>query len=271
MKTSRVLALAATLVAGISAPAFAAFDKIGSIDVGYHPDRDSASPDFGGPVERLQFVARGTDIQCAYIRATFGNGQTAQLFSGRLSQGAPRAVDLPGSQRSIRRITINCHGFQKGGSTIDLYADIGSYRDTWRKSPNWASVWARIFTSWGPLPPPGGPIGVRPPAPPMSSWVPITTVHFTGTTDRDGGSTGWGGRNINAVALRPLDADARCSSVNATFGNGQRANLSPRALMSRGQIYPVDLPGGSRNIASLAMKCHAMNGRAVSIQILGRK
>ncbi|HEY1708086.1 MAG TPA: hypothetical protein VGG10_07460 [Rhizomicrobium sp.] len=270
MKTSRVLALAAALMAGVSAPAFAAFDKIGSIDVGYHPDRDSASPDFGGPVERLQFIARGTDVQCAYIRATFGNGQTAQLFSGRLAQGAPRAVDLPGAQRNIRRITVNCHGFQKGGSSIDLYADVGSYRDTWRKSPNWASVWARIFTTWGPVPGPGGPMG-GPIGQPAGFWAPVTTVQFVGPVDRTGGGTGWGARNISAIALKPLDADARCSSVNATFGDGSRANLSPRTLMSRGQNYPLDLPGGKRNIASLSMKCHAMNARAVSIQVLGRK
>ncbi|HEX2593374.1 MAG TPA: hypothetical protein VHL34_17865, partial [Rhizomicrobium sp.] len=148
MKSKVIGALTVAIAAGISAPAWAAWDKITNLDVGYHADRDVASPNFGGPVERLQFTARGTDIQCKYVRARFDNGTTADLFSGRLRQNSAQSVDLPGTRRNIRALVTNCHGFQKGGSSIDVYADIGSYRDTWMKSPDWARVWARIF-NWG--------------------------------------------------------------------------------------------------------------------------
>src|ERR1700742_2199230 len=92
MRSSRLLALAAVLTASVSVPALADFDRIGSINVSYQQDKDSASPDFGGPVERLQFTARGSDITCRNITATFRNGHTTSIFNGTLRQNSARTV-----------------------------------------------------------------------------------------------------------------------------------------------------------------------------------
>jgi hypothetical protein len=260
MTKSSVLVLAAALAAGIATPAYADWDHVGSIRVDYNVDRDSASPDFGGPVERLRFTAHGSDIQCLFIRATFANGRTADLFSGRLAQNASRAVDLPGEQRTIKRISTRCHAFQRSGSQIELEADIGQYRDTWRRSPNWNQLWAHLF-NWSNQPAVDQAVNY---------WVPITTLHFYGHGDRDGSAAGWSGKSISAIGLRP-GRNARCGRINAVFGNGQRIDLGARTL-SAGATTRIDLPGSSdRNISRLNLACHAMDGAKVDIAVYGRK
>jgi len=260
MTKSGIFVLAAALAAGIATPAYADWDHVASIQVDYNVDRDSASPDFGGAVERLRFTAHGSDIQCAYIRATFANGRTADLFSGRLAQNATRAVDLPGDQHSIRRITTRCHAFQRSGSRIELDADIGQYRDAWRRSPNWNQLWSRMF-NWSNQPSVDQMVNY---------WVPVTTLHFAGRGDQDGSATGWSGKSITAIGLRP-SKDARCGRVTALFGNGQRIDLGARTL-SAGATARFDLPGSNdRNLSHLNLACHAIDGSRVDIGVYGRK
>jgi hypothetical protein len=248
------------LAVGIATPARADWDRIGNIDVNYNLDRDSKSPDFGGPVERLRFTARGSDIQCAFIRATFANGRTADLFSGRLAQNVSRAIDLPGEQRTVSRINTRCHAFQRSGARIEIEADIGQYRDVWRRSPSWNQIWARMF-NWSNQP------GIDQS---INYWVPITTLSFYGRTDRDGSAAGWSGKSIGAIGLRP-NRNARCGRITVVFGNGQRVDLGARTL-SAGATARFDLPGSSdRNVSRLNLACHAMNGAKVDIGVYGRK
>ncbi len=146
MNKTRILATAAVLTAGLCVPAMAGWDRIGSVDVSYRVDRDNASPNFGGPVERLQFTALGSDIHCGYIRATFRNGRTRDVLTGKLSQNMSRNVDMPGGSQDIRQIAFKCHSLDRHGpARIEIAADIGRYRDTWRRSPDWARMWARMF------------------------------------------------------------------------------------------------------------------------------
>lgn len=260
MRNLGTFVLAATVTAGIATPALADWDRIGSIDVTYNVDHDSVSPDFGGPVERLQFTARGSDIQCSFIRATFSNGRDVELFSGRLAQNASRSVDLPGAQQNVRKVTTRCRAFQRSGSKIEIAADIGQYRDTWRRSPNWSQVWARMF-NWANQP------GIDQS---VNYWVPITTLHFSGRGDKDGAAGGWAGKSISSIGLKP-NRDARCSRITVIFGNGRRSDLGARTLAANATAR-FDLPGSNdRNISQLSVACHAVTGYNVDIAVYGRK
>lgn len=259
MRKSHILALAA-LTSAVTTPALADWDKVASISVSYGTDSDSRSPDFGGPVERLQFTARGSDIQCQFIRATFANGRTTDLFSGRLPQGNSRVVDLPGAQQNVKQINTKCRAFQRSGSTIDIAADIGQYRDTWRRSPNWSQVWARMF-NW---------TDQRAVDQSVNYWVPITTLHFSGRGDKDGSAAGWGGKSIGAIGLKP-SRDTRCSRITVFFGNGRRADLGAHTLAA-GDTARFNLPGDNdRNVEHLSVACHALNGYNVDMTVYGRK
>jgi hypothetical protein len=268
MKRLSLIALAAVAGMGVASPAFAAWDNIGSIHVDYGNDRDTASPDFGGPVERLQFTATGGDVQCRTIRADYANGTSSQLYTGMLREGQSRGVDVPGRAVTIRRLDFACRSFSHGGANIRMDADIGQYRQQWRSSPQWAATWSRIL-HWtdNTMPPP--------PPPMMSdnSWVQIGTAKFDGMFDRDGGAAGWGGRAITELGFKPADGDAVCGRVNVRFANGNTRTfmLNDNRPMQRGRMYRIDLPGTYNSVQSLNMRCHAMGKYAVSIQIFGNK
>ena len=114
MRKTRLLALAAALCAGATMPAIAqpaygpfdrpGWDRIGSVDFSFRPDRETAYGNFGGRVEQLSFRARNGSVVCNRITATFNNGRTRELYRGTLQRGRDVIVDLPGQARMIRRI-----------------------------------------------------------------------------------------------------------------------------------------------------------------------
>lgn len=145
--------LAAVLVAGTALPAVAAWDRIGTVDFTRRDTRDVHYGSFGGPVEALALRARGSDIRCQSVTATFMNGNTRQVFSGNLPEGREVTLDLPGNgPRRVQQLDFNCVPTNSRDGTVaisaDVVADVGAYRDDWRRSPDWDRTWSRIF-DWG--------------------------------------------------------------------------------------------------------------------------
>jgi hypothetical protein len=260
MRKSCLLALAATLCASAALPAQAAWTKIGRVDFAYGVDKDAAYGNFGGPATALQLTARDSDVACKYVRATFGNGSTANVFQGMLPQGRATRVDLPGDRRNVQKLAFECRAFVRSGAHIDIEADVDAYRDQWRRNPLWAKFWAAVQ-----LPP------VAPA--PVNNWVPIGTQQFVGPVDRNSTFTGWGGHRVTAIGLKPVDADAQCRKVSATFGNGNTRDLDLNrgGVAYRGRIYKIDLPGDVRNVVRLNLVCRAIEAAAVTIQIYGNQ
>lgn len=258
MKFTRMAALSAVLAAGISMPAFAAWDQVGSVDVGYRADRDVRHFDFGGPIEKLRLQAERSNIYCTSIRATFGNGRTREIFSGRLREGRAENVDLPGDQRNVRRLDLRCDSSDRHGGRIRVLADVGRYRGDWMRGPNWGATWAHVF-NWG--------------SNVVNDWHYLGKASFEGRNDSESTFAGWRGRGTDALALKPIDASARCSRITATFANGRSRvlNLHNGDYLRQGEYNAVDLPGDKRNLTSLIMKCRATDARRVTIQIYTSK
>jgi hypothetical protein len=241
------------LLAGAATPALAAWDNIGSVSVSRWNDRDVRNFDLGGPVDRLSLRAEDSDIDCRAVSATFGNGRTRRVFSGRLYRNRATEVDLPGDNRDIRRLAFRCSANRSGG-TIRIAADIGSHRGEWQRNPDFNRMWARVF-NWG--------------SAAANNWRYAGQVSFEGRHDRESAFTGWRGRNVDSIALKPLNANARCSRVSAVFGNGRARdlNVDNGDRMRRGMFYKIDLPGDRRNLTSLNLFCRATDARRVTIQI----
>jgi hypothetical protein len=251
MKTG-LAALAALLCLGT--PALAAWDRIGSVDVGYRGDRDVKGFDLGGPVERLQLRAERSSVNCRSVTADFGNGNRRPIFSGRIRQGATADINLPGDARTLRGLAFNCGADERRGATLQIMADVGRYRGDWQRGPNWQRQWSRVF-NWT--------------SNAVNDWQLVGSESFEGRGDSENAFTGWRGRGADAVALKPLEADARCSRVTARFDRGrmQPLNVNNGDVLRRGQFYKLDLPGGSRNLDGLTLRCTAIGARRVTIQL----
>jgi hypothetical protein len=285
MTKTRVLALAAALCAGAAVPALAqpaygpldrpGFDHIGSVDFSFRPDRETEYGTFGGRVDALNFRARNGTVRCNEITATFNNGQTRLLYRGTLPADRDVLVDLPGRDRMIRRIDFDCRSTFPRVTRVDIAADIGPYRAEWRRSPDWERRWSRMF-NWDDDRFAGG-SGVTGPlyggTGPATGWVTVGSEVFDGLYDQETTITGLEGRDVNRIALRPVDDDARCSHVTATFANGttRELDIDDRDVLQEGRVIELDLPGARRDVMRIDMACHAENGGQVRMMVMANR
>jgi hypothetical protein len=287
MKKTRLLALAAALCTSVALPASAQpgydynrpgsgpWDRIGSVDFSFRPDRETEYGNFGGRVEALSFVARNSAVRCNQITATFNNGRTRELYRGILPRGREVVVDLPGASRLIRRIDFDCRSMQPRIARVDINADIGQYRADWRRSPDWDRVWSRMF-NWGDEQLAGGPYGgdryIQGPLN-TAGWITLGQEVFEGRFDRETSVAGFAGRNVDRIAVRPLNDDARCSHITATFANGvtRELGIDDRQVLQEDRVYQLDLPGGNRNVTRVDMACRAENGRQVTMLVMANR
>lgn len=256
MRNVAFAAAVAAGVAGFAAPASAAYVRLGSVEVGFKVDRDTNWTRFGGRMEGLRLKADRSDIQCRSIRVLYGNGKWGKVFSGRLREDQPVKVDLQGGLRIVKRIDFVCRSLERGGAKINIMADVGRYRDDWKKSPEWNNVWAKLFN-----------LGAAGPAPQRNSWVRIGRKRFS---DYEMITGQWKGHRVARVGLRPVDGNASCTRVRANFANGTSVALDPGKFdrMQRGRLYQADLPGKDRTIVKLGLVCHALGDAAVTIEVL---
>ena len=261
MKATHLMA-ATALLDVVAAPAFAAYDRIGSVDVNFRSDRDVQSMRFGGPVERLSFRAERSDIDCRGIRATFDNGQTTQIYSGRLRQGANISVDLQGTARNVRNLQFTCGAQDRSGGTIQISAEVGQYQGAWRNSPDWGRVWSSMFNWTNNVPGMNNNNNNR-----NVRWMPVDNVKFRDTSiSFDTGR----GRSVDAVGLMPVESDARCSRITVQYQNGRSSDLTVNNgnVLRRGQTYALDLPGNDRNLRSIRLQCQSEGASGVTVRVL---
>jgi hypothetical protein len=289
MKKTRLLALLAALCAGAAMPAIAqpgygsaqpgydsyasirpGWDRVGSVDFSFRPDHETQYGAFGGRVEQLMFRARNGSVTCDSITATFNNGRKRELYRGTLARGRDVVVDVPGQSRAIRRIDFECRSLAPRVARVDIAADIGPYRAEWRRSPDWDRVWSRMF-NWDDGQYAGG-YGVSGPLN-TAGWTTLGSEIFDGRYDQETTITGLEGRDVERLALRPVNDDARCSRVTATFSNGatRELDIDDRVMLAEDRVYELDLPGGRRDVTRIDMACHAENGGQVRMMVMANR
>lgn len=260
MRRSSILALAAVLAVGVSLPALAAWDRIGTVDFDWRGSHETQWGNFGGRIESLNFRAEGNGVQCRRVRATFGNGDRRRIFDGYIGEGRSVDVDLPGDDRRLNRLDFNCRSDGRRDARIVISADIGRYRDEWRHSPDWDQRWSRMF-NWD---------NDRNDD---SGWIRIGSESFEGRHDHEMAYPGWAGRHVQSLALKPLNGDARCRRVSATFENGHTRdlNINGGEYLRQGDFYRLDLPGDERNVTSINLSCRAVGDYQVTIELYTEK
>jgi hypothetical protein len=265
MNRTTMLFMAAAMAIGVSAPANAEYVRLGSVDVGFRADSDTAYTRFGGRMESLRFTASRSDIFCRSIIVRYENGETQNVFSGRLDERSPVDVDLRGRARRVDSIRFLCRSNEFRGGKIFIAGEVGRYRDEWRRDRDWDRMWSGLF---------GGGMSGPGPGPRMGNdndWVSLGRLSFQGRNDHDSTFAGWAGRHVDRIGLRPVDGDARCMSIVVTFDNGHKVKLTDGRVLERGRMNVYDLPGYERNLAKLYMRCRALGDYSVTIDIFVRK
>jgi hypothetical protein len=288
MKTITTLLGAVAFAAAFASPAAADYVRLGSVDVGYRADLDTAYNEFGGRLEGLRLIASRSDIVCRAVIVQYDNGERQNVFSGRLDERRPVDVDLRGRARRVDSIKFACRSDEFRGGRIHIEGDVGNYRDEWRRDRNWDRRWSNLLGAMmgGRMDGPdrmggpdrmsdrgrdrmGGPFGGRDRD--HGDWSVLGTMSFEGRNDKESNFTGWNGRNVERIGLRPLETDARCMSIVATFRNGQKQKLADGRLLERGRVAVYDLPGRDRDISKLYMRCRSTEGYRVTIEVLLRR
>ena len=280
MRSPRLLAMAAILFSSVAVPASAAWDRIGSVDFSARDNTETQYGNFGGRVESLALMARNTDVRCRNVTATFGNGETQQIFRGFLQRGRNVEVTLANG-RMIQRLDFDCRPMDRDRATVDIAADIGRYQAEWRQSPDWDRTWSRMFPwandrygrdRYGYNDRFGNDRYVTGRLD-TSGWITLGSEQFNGRYDHEMTFGGWRARDVTSIALRPMNDDARCANVRATFANGETRdlNIGERTILRRDQVNTIDLPGDRRNVERIDMTCRAEHGGMVTMQVLASR
>ncbi|MBV9693360.1 MAG: hypothetical protein JO261_06630, partial [Alphaproteobacteria bacterium] len=86
-------------------------------------DRENHFAGWGGQsVDRIGLRALNDDATCWPMRVEFANGSSTSIGVGHLEQGRPKSFDLPGQERNVRNIVLNCHADHGHAVTIDILA-----------------------------------------------------------------------------------------------------------------------------------------------------
>ncbi len=271
MKAVTMALGAATMAAALAAPATANYVRLGNVEVGYRADSDTAYTRFGGRLESLRLVAGRSDIVCRSVTVRFDNGEVQNVFSGRLDERRPVAVDLRGRARRVDSIRFLCRSDERRGGQIFIEGEAGQFRDEWRRDRDWDRSWAQIFGQE-----PGGMRGPDRMGGPDRiggdrDWIVLGRQSFEGGNDKESTFTDWKGRHVDRIALRPLESDAQCMSIVATFDSGRKVKLADGRSLERGRIAVYDLPGNARDVSKVYLRCRAVSGYRVTIEILARR
>ena len=128
MRRSSTLMIAALLASSVAIPAFAALEPVGSVGFSRMDTHDSQAVNVTG--DAVTLTARGSDVMCDSVMATFGNGRTREIFRGDLPRGQSVTLDLPGRQRMIERLDFNCRPTERWRARVDVAADTG-FNNRW--------------------------------------------------------------------------------------------------------------------------------------------
>lgn len=266
MRKASLLAMTALAGLALAAPANAEYTPLGGVDVGRHMERGTDYSRFGGPVENIQLTARDSDVDCRSVRVRYDDGDTDRVFSGHLRQGDPVNLDLHGRDHRIASIHFACRA-ENGHGHIQIAANVGRFRQAWEHSRDWAGHWAHVFGQrMGFDEHHGDQSGYQ-----DTGWRTIGRENFAGHRDWAQAYAGDRGEHLDRIALKPVDSDARCTRVKATFDNGNTRDLDMnRDYLERGRLTVIDLPGKERDVRSIALHCRPVGDRDVTIEVLGQ-
>ena len=243
MKKARMIAIAAMLTAGSAIPALAAWNHVGNVEVSPYRYTDVQLGGFRGPVERIRFHSDGR-ADCDNIRVRYDNGETREVYSGALYDGQDQTITFPDRSSLVNAISFSCRATREDGAQIAVAADMPAFETA---SPAIMDDY-RAF--------------------PAGDVMLLASRDFGDLGQRTLMLGGTGPRPVRAIALEPIGADARCSSVRAMFDDGSSTRVTPNGGndLYEGHTYRAYV-GAHRDLNSVNLTCEAANGDHVKINV----
>ncbi len=274
MTVIRNVALATLLAAFAVAPALADWQDAGHVRFS-RDDTDASAPGLGQPVRTLSLTARGSDLYCEHVRATFESGRSADLYSGQLERDQSTRVDLPGEAHVIRQLDFRCRP-ERERASLEIAADTADRdnRPAWDRGDqgydgdhhdqSYGGDGRRGDDRMAPREPGGGYLTPDH----WERYRQLAVQEFDREGDSRQSDIGPAGQRVEALALRPVDGDARCRRVAVATSDGHRADLAIDRydVLRQGYIYVLDLPGDATTLTYVAMECQSLGDRDVHIE-----
>ena len=120
---------AAFAVVGLTAavPTVAALHPMGSVEFSLRDRHDARLGNF--KAASVALIARGSDVMCDRVVATYGNGRRGEIFRGQLPEGQQVRVNL--DNPSVDRVDFDCRPTDRDRARIEIAAEDGrgSYRE----------------------------------------------------------------------------------------------------------------------------------------------
>lgn len=249
MRKTRILAFAAALSMGAALPALAALEN----DTVYvSPDHYTGASwsGFGDPIERLNVVSDRT-VDCDHITVHYRDGATQDVFSGLLYSGERQSIAFPGGARPIASVRLSCRADNDFGARLSLSADV---------TPPVTRTYTYTYTARR----------VDPDAR-AASLQPIAEPDFGHWANHSIMVSGSGERELDAIALQPVGADAQCRRLTTTFDDGSSSvmTVNDGAPLREGELYRVHVDGQDRALSGIGLTCQARNDNSVTIKVYG--
>jgi hypothetical protein len=234
--------IAAALVTGTAVPALAAWNQMGNAQIPSEHYSTIQVDGFTGPVERIRLHADGR-ADCDTVRVQYNNGESQQVFSGALYDGQDQTISFPEGARPVNALSLNCRATSDEGSHIAVAADVPAFGRVPQAAYSYGST------------------------APQHDVTLLASRDFGDLNQRSLmlGDTG----AVQAIALQPIGADARCSRIRATFDDGSTSQTIPNGggALHEGHIYNAHVSSEGRDLNSLDLTCEAANGDQVKINV----
>src|ERR1700680_4132261 len=113
-----IFAFAILLLSSAAWPAFASWDRVGSVGFSMTDTTESEYRNFTG--DALKLSAQNSTVTCQSVTVVYSNGTTRSIFSGTLPRGRDVAVGLPEPQANVMRLDFNCRPHGSWGARVNI-------------------------------------------------------------------------------------------------------------------------------------------------------
>jgi hypothetical protein len=199
-------------------------------------------------VDRIRFRADGR-ADCDNIRVRYDNGETRDVFSGALYDGQEQTISFPDRSSLVNAVSFSCRAAREDGAQIAVAADMPAFETSALANDDYRTGDDRSFAAGNVMLLASRDFG-----------VPGQRTLMLGDT---------GPTAVRAIALEPVGADARCSSVRAMFDDGTSTRVTPNDGndLYEGHTYRAYVDGRHRDLSSVNLTCEAANGDHVKINV----